>query len=86
MPLINAVEDTGKFASTILAEYEKYEGKTFCAATAPYSLEQIAAILSQAIGKIVICKQVPLEEFKKSLSFPLSDVFVDYFSYQEKFG
>ena len=82
--MIDAVGDTGNFVGAILAEPDKYEGKTFCAATALYSPEEIAAIMSKVTGKTVIYKQVTLEDFKKSLSFAL-DIFVEGFSYQEEF-
>ena len=85
VPLIDAVGDTGKFVGAILAEPDKYEGKTFCAAAALYSLEEIAAIMSKATGKTVVYKQIPLEDFKQSLSFmgDLVDIFVEGFSYAE---
>ena len=88
LPYIDAVGDTGKFIGAILAEPDKYEGKTFCAAAALYSLEEIAAIMSKATGKTVVYKQVPLEDFKKSLPFgaDTADIFVEAFSYQEEFG
>jgi uncharacterized protein YbjT (DUF2867 family) len=85
LPLIDAVGDTGKFVGAILAEPDKYEGKTFCAATALYSLEEVAAIMSKATGKTVVYKQIPLEDFKKSLSFGV-DIFVEGFRFQEEFG
>lgn len=87
-PYIDAVGDTGKFISTILAEPDKYEGKTFCAAVAIYSFEEIAAIISKATGKTVIYKQIPLEDFKKSLPFDgaLADIFAEVLSAQEEFG
>ena len=85
LPFIDAVGDTGKFIGAILAEPDKYEGKTFCAAAALYSWEEIAAIMSKATGKTVVYKQIPLEEFKKSLPF-MPDIFVEGFSYQEEFG
>lgn len=85
MPMIDAVGDTGKFVGAILAEPDKYEGKTFCAATAIYSLEEVAAIMSKATGKTVVYKQIPLEDFKKSLSFG-HDIFGEAFSYPEEFG
>ena len=85
LPFIDAVGDTGQFVGAILAEPDKYEGKTFCAATALYSWEEIAAIMSKATGKTVVYKQIPLEEFKKSLPFE-ADMFVEGFSYQEEFG
>ena len=84
-PMIDAVGDTGKFVGAILAEPDKYEDKTFCAATALYSWEEVAAIMSKATGKTVVYKQIPLEDFKKSLSFG-ADIFVEAFSYPEEFG
>ena len=84
VPLIDAVGDTGKFVGAILAEPDKYEGKTFCAATALYSIEEMVAIMSKATGKTVVYKQIPLEDFKKSLSFG-ADIFVEGSSYIEEF-
>lgn len=85
LPFIDAVGDTGKFVGAILAEPDKYEGKTFCAAVALYSWEELAAIMSKATGKTIVYKQIPLEEFKKSLPFKV-DIFVEGFSSQEEFG
>lgn len=56
LPLIDAVGDTGKFIGAILAEPDKYEGKTFCAAVALYGVEEIAATMSKATGKTVVYK------------------------------
>jgi uncharacterized protein YbjT (DUF2867 family) len=88
LPLIDAIGDTGKFVGAILAEPGKYEGKTFCAAAALYSLEEIVAIMSKTTGKTVVYKQISLEDFKKSMPLPpaLLDVFVEGFSAQEDFG
>jgi hypothetical protein len=85
LPLIDPIGDTGKFVGAILAEPDKYEGKSFCAATALYSLEEIAAILSKSTGKTIVYKHIPLEDCKKSLPFDgsLADIFVEGFSYQE---
>jgi uncharacterized protein YbjT (DUF2867 family) len=85
LPYIDAVGDTGKFVGAILAETDKYEGKTFCGAAALYSWEELAAIMSEATGKTVVYEQIPPEEFKKSLPF-MADMFVEGFSYQEEFG
>lgn len=85
MPMIDVVGDTGKFVGAILAEPNKYEGKTFCAATALYSLEEVVAIMSKATGKTVVYKQIPLEDFKKSLPFG-HDIFPEAFSFPEEFG
>ncbi|KAK5137317.1 hypothetical protein LTR08_000287 [Meristemomyces frigidus] len=85
MPMIDAVGDTGKFVGAILAEPDKYEGKTFCAAAALYGMEEVVAIMSKATGKTVVYKQIPVEDFRKSLPFA-PDTLVDAFGYQEEFG
>ncbi|KAL9099093.1 MAG: hypothetical protein Q9163_005356 [Psora crenata] len=88
VPFVDAIGDTGKFIGAILAEPDKYEGKTFCAATELYSWEDVAAIMSEATGKTVICKQIPLQEFRKSMPFDAdtTNMFVEAFSCQEEFG
>jgi uncharacterized protein YbjT (DUF2867 family) len=89
LPLIDAVGDTGKFVGAILAEPDKYEGKTFCVAVGLYTYEEIAAILSKATGQTIVYRQIPVKDFRETLSgLPdsLVDVFVDGFSFQEEFG
>ncbi|KFY73965.1 hypothetical protein V499_05977 [Pseudogymnoascus sp. VKM F-103] len=90
-PLIDAVGDTGKFVGAILAEPDKYEGKTFCGAAGIYTMEQVAAILSKNTGKTIVYKQVSVKEFKEGIvgfGLPrvLADIFVDGFSFNEEFG
>ncbi|OBT67398.1 hypothetical protein VE03_03099 [Pseudogymnoascus sp. 23342-1-I1] len=90
-PLVDAVGDTGKFVGAILAETEKYEGKTFLGAAAIYTMEQVAAILSKATGQTIVYKQVSVEDFKQGIvSFGLppvvADIFADGFSFNEEYG
>ncbi|KFZ23669.1 hypothetical protein V502_01852 [Pseudogymnoascus sp. VKM F-4520 (FW-2644)] len=90
-PLIDAVGDTGKFAGAILAEPDKYEGKTFYGAAAVYNMEQIAGILSKATGETIVYKQISVKEFKDGIeSFGLppivGDIFADGFSFNEEYG
>ena len=82
--MIDAVGDTGKFVGAILAEPDRYEGKTFSAASASYNFEEAVAILSKATGKTVIYKQISVEDFKKSLPFG-HDIIPEAFSYLEEF-
>ena len=85
LPLIDVVGDTGKFIGAILAEPDRYEGKTFCAASASYTYEEAVAILSKVTGKTVIYKQISVEDFKKNLPFG-QDIISEAFSYSEEFG
>ena len=82
---IDAGSDTGKFIGAILAEPDKFEGKTVCAASGAYDWEEIAATMSDVTGKTVVYKQISLEEFKKSVAFE-PDMFAEGFSYDEEFG
>jgi len=84
-PYFDAVGDTGKFVGAMLAEPDKFEGKTFCAAQALYTLEEIAAVMSKATGKTVVYKQVPAEDFGTRMPPFLADVFMEGFAYQEEF-
>ncbi|KAK3703364.1 hypothetical protein LTR37_014470 [Vermiconidia calcicola] len=84
-PMIYASGDTGKFVGAILAEPEKYEGKTFHAATALYSNEESAAIISKVTGQTVVYKQLSVDEWKDFLPFA-KDAFTDSFMYQAEFG
>jgi uncharacterized protein YbjT (DUF2867 family) len=84
-PLIDASGDTGKFVGAILAQPDKYEGKTFHAATALYTLEEIIRLLSISSGKTIVYKQISAEEFESSLPF-FAGVFTDGFAYGEDFG
>ena len=88
LPYVNATRDTGKFVGAILAEPEKYQGKTFCAAVALYSLEEIAAIISKATGKPVVYKQISSEESKENLSMlgPLVDIYDEGSGALEDYG
>jgi uncharacterized protein YbjT (DUF2867 family) len=87
-PLINAVRDTGKFVGAILAKPVEYNGKTFCAATKFYSLEEMIAIMSKATGKTIVYKRISQEESRKSLAVPgvLADMFVEMLAFLEEAG
>ena len=84
-PLIDAVGDTGKFVGAILAQPDKYEGKTFSAATALYTWEDIIAAMSKSSGKKIVYKRISAEEFKAGIPF-MPEVFTEAFSYGEEFG
>ena len=86
MPLIDAVGDTGKFIGAILAAPEKYEGATFHAAAARYSLEEQASLISKATAKTVVAEEISDEEFKQGMPSFMADLFCDFYRYIEEFG
>ena len=83
IPWVDIIGDTGTFVGAILAEPDKYQGETFCAATALYSWEEITATMSKVTGKPVVYRQVSAEEFKKNVPF---DAVIDGISCGEEFG
>lgn len=88
-PLIDAVGDTGKFIGAVLAEPEKFEGKTLFAATDTYSLEEIVATISKITGKTVVYKQISTEDFLEDLAVigpELGGIFAEGFKAQEEFN
>ncbi|KAI9878807.1 MAG: hypothetical protein M1830_010491 [Pleopsidium flavum] len=85
LPLIDTVGDTGKYVGAILAEPDKYEGKVFCAATALYSMEEIAQTISKVSGKTVTYEQIPEDPFRQGLP-PWADVLIEMMLYQQDFG
>lgn len=88
MPLIDAVGDGGKFVGAILADPDKYVGKTICAATKLYSLTEQAAALAKASGKKVVYQQISDEELVQAsgLPAPVATLMVEYFKYVDEFG
>lgn len=86
MPLINAIDDGGKWVGAMLADPDNFEGKTVCAATRMYSMTEMAEALSKSTGKKVVYKQVTDEEFAKSLPEMVAQLFVDYFNYINDYG
>ena len=85
LPLIDVAEDTGKFVGAILAEPEKFKGKTFCAAVGYYTLQEITAVISKMTGKRVVYEQISVDEFKKRRPFA-ADALAEAYTYAEEFG
>lgn len=86
LPLIDTVDDTGKYIGAILAEPEKYEGKVFSAATRLYSYSETVETMSKASGKTVNYKQLPLDVWKGFLPPESADYLVDMFLWIQDYG
>jgi uncharacterized protein YbjT (DUF2867 family) len=78
LPLIDIAADTGKWIAAILAEPDKYEGKTIAAATDIYSQTEIVEAMSKTSGKTIRHIQIPLDQFEgylaESFRIPLSEM------------
>lgn len=92
-PLIDAAGDTGKFVGAMLQDPEKFVGRTVCAATGMYDLDDIARSMGEVMGEKVVYRQVSVEELRQGLRarFPpafagMVEVVVQLFSYIEEFG
>jgi len=89
LPLIDTVGDAGKFVGAILADPDKYEGKTFCAATKLYTLQDMARIISEKSGKTVTYQQISEDDFRGAFPPQLAgraDQLLQMMSYQQEFG
>lgn len=86
LPLIDTVDDTGKYVGAILAEPQKYEGKVFSASTRLYSYSEIVEIMSKASGKTVTYKQLPLNVWSSFLPTESKDYMVDMFLWIQDYG
>ena len=86
LPLIDTVDDSGKYIGAILASPEKYEGKVFSAATRLYSYSEIVATMSKASGKTVNYKQLPLNVWSSFLPAESADYLVDMFLWIQDYG
>ncbi|KAF2448012.1 putative hscarg dehydrogenase [Karstenula rhodostoma CBS 690.94] len=83
---VNSVRDTGKFVGAILAEPDKFDGKTLCDATKLYSLQEMIAIVSKATGKDITYKHISPDEFRKRLKLPDSvvDMFMEMITFLDE--
>ncbi|KAL9131916.1 MAG: hypothetical protein Q9217_000276 [Psora testacea] len=77
IPLIETVEDSGKYIGAILAQPEKYESKVFYAATKLYSFNEIAQYISKATEKTVKSIQQPENVYRGSLPPQFADHMVN---------
>lgn len=86
LPLIDTVDDSGKYVGAILAEPDKYEGKVFSAATRLYSYCEIVKTMSEASGKTVNYKQLPQGVWKSFLPAEIADYLTDMFVWIQDYG
>ena len=86
LPLIDTVDDTGKYVGAILAEPDRYEGKVFSAATRLYSYSEIVKTMSEASGKTVNYKQLPLNVWSTFLPVESAEYLVDMFLWIQDYG
>lgn len=89
LPLVDIVGDTGKFVGAILAEPDRYEGQTFCAATKLYSMQDMSRIMGDKAGKTVRYEQIPQEQFRGLLGAHMgdyADALIEMMLFQQDFG
>jgi uncharacterized protein YbjT (DUF2867 family) len=85
IPLIDTAGDTGKWVAAVLHDFDKYDGKIFCAATAIYTWQEIVDAISHATGKTVTFKQIPAKDWREFLPPGMQDPLTDMWLYIEEF-
>lgn len=90
LALIAAVEDVGKFVGSILAEPQKYAGRTVNAAQGRYSYREVAEAIAKGAGKekeAVVYEEIGEEEFKREIGGGIiGDGFFQLYRYFEEYG
>ena len=86
LPLIDTVDDAGKYVGAILADPDKYEGKVFSSSTRLYTYSEIVETMSRSSGKTVHYKQLPLDVWKSFLPAESADYLVDMFVWIQDYG
>lgn len=86
LPLIEIVDDTGKFVGAILAEPAKYEGKVFSAATGLYSFTEVVETMSKISGKTVTYQQIPQTVWSGFLPPVMAGYMTDMFLWIQDYG
>ena len=86
LPLIDTVSDTGKYVGAILADPEKYDGKTFSAATKQYTYQEIVDTISKVTGKNVTYTQLPREVWQGFLPPNMGPFLGDMFEWIKDYG
>jgi uncharacterized protein YbjT (DUF2867 family) len=85
-PWIDVVADTGKFVGTILAEPEKFAGKTLYAAGGLHTFDELVEKLSEKTGKTVKYVVVPEERFREFLPPAAKEPVVNMFKFIAEYG
>lgn len=92
LPMINAVEDSGKFVGSILADPKRFEGVTIWAAERIYTVQEVVDIMARVTGKKITYQQISDEELVEDLhkiggaTATLAAVYIDGFRFGEEFG
>lgn len=86
LPLIDIATDTGKFVGAILAEPEKFEGKSVHGATEMVTFEEAAEVISRVSGKTVKYSQLPESVIRGFMPPLVADMLVGMFIYYQDFG
>ena len=85
-PWLDVVSNTGKFVGAILAEPDKYEGKSLSASSCIYSQAEIVQIMSKVSGKTVGYNQMPESKYRGFLPPVAADTIVNMFLYVQDWG
>ncbi|GKZ79241.1 hypothetical protein AnigIFM56816_003126 [Aspergillus niger] len=86
LPLIDTEADLGKWVAAILTDFDQYEGKVLCCATALYSFEDIVQTMSRVSGKTVTYREVPVETWATYLPELMKGYIVDMFTLFRVYG
>jgi uncharacterized protein YbjT (DUF2867 family) len=85
-PWVDIVADTGRVVGTVLAEPEKFAGRTMHAAGGLYSFDEVVEKLARHSGKVVQYVAVPEEQFREYLPPAARDPMMNMFKFIAEYG
>ncbi|KAK3307403.1 uncharacterized protein B0T15DRAFT_530126 [Chaetomium strumarium] len=85
-PWIDVAADTGKFVGVILADPDKFNGKTLYAASEFRSYDEVAERISALTGKTVKYVVMPEEKFRSFLPVHAQEPIVNMFKFCAEYG
>lgn len=85
VPFID-IEETGKWVGAILAEPDRYAGKTFAAAAEILTMDEVAAIVARVTGEVVKYQNLPDEVFKGFLPEGIREQLYEMWVFNREYG
>lgn len=85
VPFIDITE-TGKWVGAVLAEPDRFEGKTFAAAAEMLTMQEVCETVSRVTGKTVRHQKLPDEVFKGFLPEGLRQQLFEMWVFQRDYG
>lgn len=79
-------ETRAKCIAAILADFDNYEGKVLCAATALHTFTELVDCMSRTSKKSVVCRQIPEETWRGFLPPTMKNYIAKMMQFFQDYG